>query len=210
MECIVEKEKNELVIVNDGESISVYVDGIDYAWIEKEEYVYAESLDENMTETRFLFDKYGNKVYSAVLESDTVDFYDTEIILDGNILMLDYFSIDKKLLVLIEESRDDGSKKRYINIYDKYRGLVKTVEEPYDIIIPSEIGGYIVNEIRGNIFYRADIDVVEIPGSIKKIKGECFRQSKVKEIIIADGIKEIESGFAFSCQELVAVQINCS
>ena len=32
MECIVEKEKNELVIVNDGESISVYVDGIDYAW----------------------------------------------------------------------------------------------------------------------------------------------------------------------------------
>lgn len=76
-----------------------------------------------------------------------------------------------------------------------------------NIIIPSEIGGYIVNEIRGNIFYRADIDVVEIPGSIKKIKGECFRQSKVKEIIIADGIKEIESGFAFSCQELVNVHL---
>lgn len=183
MECIVEKEKNELVIVNDGESISVYVDGIDYAWIEKEEYVYAESLDENMTETRFLFDKYGNKVYSAVLESDTVDFYGTKIILDGNILMLDYFSIDKKLLVLIEESRDDGSKKRYINIYDKYRGLVKTVEEPYDMKF------YSVSEYNKSVSVKAFVykyrgtEIIDMTEWRMKLDMEYYHLEKMNTIL---------------------------
>lgn len=183
MECIVEKEKNELVIVNDGESISVYVDGIDYACIEKEEYVYAESLDENMTETRFLFDKYGNKVYSAVLESNKLCYFDTEIILDGNILMLDYFSAEKKLLVLIEERHDDDSKKRYINIYDKYRGMVKTVEEPYDMKF------YSVSESDSTVYVKAFVykyhgtEIIDMTEWRMKLDMEYYHLEKMNTIL---------------------------
>ncbi len=76
-----------------------------------------------------------------------------------------------------------------------------------NVIIPSEIGGYIVNEIRGRAFFRADIERVEIPDNVKKLHSYCFEQSKVKAIIIADGITEIPHSFAFSCQELVSVHL---
>ncbi|MDO5150670.1 MAG: leucine-rich repeat domain-containing protein [Oscillospiraceae bacterium] len=76
-----------------------------------------------------------------------------------------------------------------------------------NVIIPSEIGGYIVNEISGGAFFRADIERVEIPDTVKKLHCSCFGQSKVKAIIIAEGITEIPNGFAFSCQELVSVHL---
>lgn len=76
-----------------------------------------------------------------------------------------------------------------------------------NVIIPSEIGGYIVNEIRGRAFFRADIERVEIPDTVKKLHSYCFEQSKVKVIIIADGITEIPHSFAFSCQRLVSVHL---
>ena len=76
-----------------------------------------------------------------------------------------------------------------------------------NVIIPSEIDGAVVNELGRGAFSRADIDSLEIPSCIKKIKPSLCSQSKVRLIKIADGITEIPDNFAFGCLMLENVQL---
>ena len=75
-----------------------------------------------------------------------------------------------------------------------------------DIIVPAEIDGMTVNEVKNRVFYGADMDNIEFPGCIRKIGAECCRQSRVRTIRLAEGITDLPNVFAFGCTSLEAVQ----
>lgn len=76
-----------------------------------------------------------------------------------------------------------------------------------DIVIPSKIGEYTVNELRKGLFSRAKIDSIKFPDTVKKIGASCLSQSTVREIIFDVGVLIIPDGFAFSCQLLKYVHL---
>lgn len=76
-----------------------------------------------------------------------------------------------------------------------------------NIVIPSKIGEYTVNELRKSLFFRAQIDSIKIPDTVKKIGDRCLSQSTVREIIFDEGVLAIPKEFAFSCQLLEHVHL---
>lgn len=76
-----------------------------------------------------------------------------------------------------------------------------------DIVIPSKIGEYTVNELRRRLFFRAKIDSIKIPDTVKKVGASCLERSTVKTIFIDYGVLIIPERFAFSCQLLENVHL---
>lgn len=76
-----------------------------------------------------------------------------------------------------------------------------------NIVVSSKIGELTVNELRKSLFFRAQIDSINIPDTVKKIGDRCLSQSTVREIIFDKGVLTIPNGFAFSCQLLEHVHL---
>lgn len=76
-----------------------------------------------------------------------------------------------------------------------------------EIVIPSKIGEYTVNELGKGLFFREKIDSIKIPDTVKKIGASCLSQSTVRGIIFDEGVLIIPNGFAFSCQQLKYVHL---
>lgn len=76
-----------------------------------------------------------------------------------------------------------------------------------DIVIPSKIGAYTVNELKRGLFVRAKIDSIKFPDTVKKIGAYCLSQSTVREILFDEGVLVIPDGFAFSCRLLEHIHL---
>ena len=79
-----------------------------------------------------------------------------------------------------------------------------------DIIIPAKIGEYTVNELGRGIFFKAKIDSLSIPDTVKKLRENCVRESTVRRITIAHGVQTLPSAFAFSCSFLHEISLPSS
>lgn len=75
------------------------------------------------------------------------------------------------------------------------------------LVIPNKIGGMVVNEIAFQAFEGTELDILHIPGSIKKM-GKCaFAGSTVSSVTIGEGCDIIgHSAFAF-CKKLHEVNL---
>ena len=80
--------------------------------------------------------------------------------------------------------------------------LTKYTGSESDVVIPSQIGEYTVNELKKRLFYEKQIDSVQIPDTVRKIGEECFRASTVQRIVVAAPVTEIPYTFAFGCEQL--------
>jgi len=76
-----------------------------------------------------------------------------------------------------------------------------------DIVIPSKIGRYTVNELSGRLFFKMNIRSVQIPETVRKIGEHCFSWSTVQRIVIAAQITEIPGNFACRCEKLTEVRL---
>ena len=83
-----------------------------------------------------------------------------------------------------------------------YRGDAK------DVVIPAQIGKYVVNEIGESAFEKAQIDSARIPETVFSIGKRCFAHSTVKKIVIAHPVREIPTEFACCCGLLSEVQLH--
>jgi len=71
------------------------------------------------------------------------------------------------------------------------------------IVIPAEVNGFPVTEIRNKAFEDAEgIEAVIIPYSVTRIGLNAFKGSSVKRIFIPDGVTVIDSGAFAYCQSL--------
>ena len=80
--------------------------------------------------------------------------------------------------------------------------LTKYTGTESNVIIPSQIGDYTVNELKKWLFYKSQIGSVQIPDTVRKIGEDCFRESTVQRIVIAAPVTEIPYAFAFGCLQL--------
>ena len=93
-------------------------------------------------------------------------------------------------------------KKDYSIKITNYHGKQK-----YKIIIPYKIDGMLVDEICDKAFENADVTEIYIHGQIKKIGKDTFRNSTVKKVVIADGIKRISERMFSECKNLAEINI---
>lgn len=89
----------------------------------------------------------------------------------------------------------------------KHAAIKRYTGNQRDLIIPSMIGEYTVNELQACAFAQSNIDSIRIPFTVKKLGSDCFRQSFIKKIVIAADVLEIPPRFAFSCMHLKEVQL---
>lgn len=76
-----------------------------------------------------------------------------------------------------------------------------------NIIVPSKIGEYTVNEIGGLAFQNTDIDCIQIPDTVKKLNERCFFMSKVKSVTFAEGIEKIPAESFSHCENLAELHL---
>ncbi len=76
-----------------------------------------------------------------------------------------------------------------------------------NIIIPSKIGEYTVNEIGGLAFQQTDIDYIQIPDTVKKLNERCFFMSKVKSVTFTDGVEKIPAESFSRCENLTELHL---
>lgn len=76
-----------------------------------------------------------------------------------------------------------------------------------DIIIPAEIGGYVVNEVGERVFFERVMNSIEFPDTVKKIGERCCQQSTVSSITVAGDVTVIPHAFALSCRSLECVRL---
>lgn len=84
----------------------------------------------------------------------------------------------------------------------QYRGNAR------DLIVPAQIGQFIINEIGGRVFANADLDSVGIPETVHKIGQSCFWGSRVQKIVISAPVSDIPQAFAKDCEQLSDVQLS--
>lgn len=89
----------------------------------------------------------------------------------------------------------------------KRAAIKRYIGRQQDVVVPAQIGEYIVNELKPSAFSNLQIGTVQIPNTVKKLGKDCFRQSSVRKIVIDAPVREIPSGFAFSCLHLEEVQL---
>lgn len=77
-----------------------------------------------------------------------------------------------------------------------------------EIIVPSQIGPYVINEIGASVFEKKITNCVRIPETVHKIGAYCFRYSPVKKIVVSAPVTMIPNGFAYSCKSLSTVQLS--
>ena len=76
-----------------------------------------------------------------------------------------------------------------------------------DIIIPSQIGDMIVNEIGPKAFIRTKIDSVQIPSTIYKVREDAFIFSEIKSVTFAEGARSIANNAFYECKNLHEVHL---
>ena len=75
------------------------------------------------------------------------------------------------------------------------------------VVIPEEHNGLPVTEIRGNVFQNIkEIEEVELPSTLKRIRARAFRNTGLTSINLPYGLNEI-GAYAFSDTNLVSVEI---
>ena len=77
-----------------------------------------------------------------------------------------------------------------------------------DIVIPSQIGQYVINEICAGVFEKAKINSAQIPETVRMLGKRCFAGSSVQKLVIASPVSEIPEQFASGCGRLAEVQIH--
>lgn len=76
------------------------------------------------------------------------------------------------------------------------------------VIIPSEIDGYIVNELGWRAFLNSTIESVMIPATLRKIGEQCFKACiKLKNVIFEDGITSVSKCMFESCVAMENVRL---
>jgi len=76
-----------------------------------------------------------------------------------------------------------------------------------NIIIPAEIGGYVVNEVGERVFFERVMNSIEFPDTVKKIGERCCQQSAVSSITVAGDVTVIPHAFALACRSLECVRL---
>ena len=75
------------------------------------------------------------------------------------------------------------------------------------IIIPTYIGGMLVNEIGANAFTKSCAERVAIPDNIKKLGNSAFAESNVRFVIFGKGLRAIPKMCFYNCKKLEAAAI---
>ena len=76
-----------------------------------------------------------------------------------------------------------------------------------DIIIPSKIGDMTVNEIGSKAFRNKQLDSVQIPSTIYRVREGAFRLSDIKSVTFAEGTRIIEDNAFYECKNLNDVHL---
>ncbi|MDE7226353.1 MAG: leucine-rich repeat protein, partial [Ruminococcus sp.] len=80
--------------------------------------------------------------------------------------------------------------------------------ETFEIVIPSEIDGLPVTEIRGDAFYHdMGLSKITLPDTLVKIGGGAFLQTALESVDIPEGVKTISADAFHGCTRLKDVNI---
>lgn len=132
------------------------------------------------------------------INKDETDFYDTEVVF----LSEGYFSDTREPDDVIEKNGTKGNF-RYTVMADGTAELTEYFGIEADVVIPSEINGYMVSKIGPSCFSsNRKICSVEIPSSVKVI-GDCFAYcSKLETVTLHEGLEVIETCTFKRCEKL--------
>lgn len=73
-------------------------------------------------------------------------------------------------------------------------GFQETIIGITDIVIPSEIDGYIVKNIGANAFYEKGLNSLILPDSLEKIEEYAFAKNNLTQVSFPDSLSVIENG----------------
>lgn len=122
------------------------------------------------------------------------------------------------------DNKGSSADSNFISEDEATGGIVYTLDETnsyyivtdylsveYDIVIPSTYQGIPVREIGEAAFRYATIDTLRLPSSIRKIGKEAFMglssDSKLTELVIPEGVEEIDDAAFMYCPSITDVQL---
>ena len=78
---------------------------------------------------------------------------------------------------------------------------------PKQLIIPCSIASLPVEEICSEVFKRAELDEVYIPGTVRKLGSGSFEGSSITKVVFGDGLSSVSDKSFSSCKDLNEVML---
>ena len=79
-----------------------------------------------------------------------------------------------------------------------------------DVTVPSEIGGFTVNELGSRAFADRKVIQVAVPDTVKKLRAGCFSGSTVECVVFAEGLIMLPERVFANCEMLKHVHLPCT